>query len=63
MSLRWKPRSSIALKTLAAVASATPASSLMTRETVFRLTPARSATWRIVGRPPMSDTADNVVRP
>ncbi len=44
MSLRWKPSSSIAAKTLAAVASATPASSLITRETVLRLTPARSAT-------------------
>src|SRR5262245_911308 len=49
-SLRWKPSASIASPTRAAVATATPGSPLMTRETVFRLTPAREATSRIVGR-------------
>jgi hypothetical protein len=48
-SLRWKPSSAIASPTRAAVAAATPDSPLMTRETVFRLTPARCATSRIVG--------------
>src|SRR3954469_9620052 len=49
-SFRWKPSSSIATPTRSAVAAATPGSSLITRETVFRLTPARTATSRIVGR-------------
>src|ERR671938_25301 len=49
-SLRWKPSSSIASVTRLAVSTATPGSELITRETVLRLTPARSATWRIVGR-------------
>src|SRR3954451_14733641 len=73
-SLRWKPRSAIAAETRSAVGPATPGSSLITRETVFRLTPARSATSRIVGRERVagmtSDTVlllwttldDNVVR-
>src|SRR3954469_17025509 len=73
-SLRRKPSSAIASVTRAAVCGATLASSLMTRDTVFKLTPARSATWRIVGRaPPRTGTAgrpppsrdnvgDNVVR-
>src|SRR4051794_21328755 len=72
-SLRWKPSSEIAAATRSAVALATPGSSLMTRETVFRLTPAASATSRIVGRvvrraisvlsPPSQTTlSDNVVR-
>src|SRR5215208_1532685 len=49
-SLRSKPSSVIASATRAAVAGATAASPLMTRETVFRLTPAERATSRIVGR-------------
>src|SRR4051794_28142439 len=73
-SLRWKPRSAIAADTRSAVGPATPGSSLITRETVLRLTPARSATSRIVGRERVagmtSDTVlllrttmdDNVVR-
>src|SRR3954468_6389310 len=48
-SLRWKPSATMASPTRAAVPVATPASSLMTRETVFRLTPARCATSRMVG--------------
>src|SRR3954470_4123667 len=57
-SLRRKPSWAIAVVTRSAVCGATLASSLMTRETVLRLTPARSATWRIVGRaPPRGDTA------
>src|SRR5262245_53314271 len=72
-SLRWKPSATIASLTRAAVSAATPASSLMTRETVFRLTPARCATSRIVGlvaltatillTPPeiVTTLADNVV--
>ena len=53
-SLRSNPSASIASVTLAAVAGATPASALITRETVFRLTPAWYATSLIVG-------LDNVV--
>src|SRR5918994_7558557 len=49
-SLRSKPSSTIASATRAAVAGATAASPLMTRETVLRLTPAERATSRIVGR-------------
>src|SRR5215213_1776448 len=49
-SLRSKPSSVIASATRAAVAGATAASPLITRETVFRLTPAVRATSRIVGR-------------
>src|SRR5215207_6485515 len=72
-SLRWKPRATIASVTRAAVSAATPASRLITRETVFRLTPARCATSRIVGlvalmatillAPPYGSTTlpDNVV--
>src|SRR5215218_1168669 len=72
-SLRWKPSAAIASPTRAAVSAATPDSPLMTRETVFRLTPARCATSRIVGlvaltatfllAPPDGATAlsDNVV--
>src|SRR3954452_19226232 len=48
-SLRWNPSATMASPTRAAVPLATPASSLMTRETVFRLTPARCATSRMVG--------------
>src|SRR3954470_8151798 len=48
-SLRWNPSATMASPTRAAVPVATPASSLMTRETVFRLTPARCATSRMVG--------------
>src|SRR3954465_13909812 len=55
-SLRSKPSASIASETRAAVAGATPASALITRETVFRLTPAVCATSLIVG-------LDNVVSP
>ena len=40
----------MAAVTRSAVAGVTPASALITRETVFRLTPAMSATWRMVGR-------------
>src|SRR3954464_13666251 len=46
---RWTPRARMASPTRAAVPVATPASPLITRETVFRLTPARCATSRIVG--------------
>src|SRR3954454_23341679 len=55
-SLRSKPSASIASTTRAAVAGATPASALMTRETVFKLTPAVCATSLMVG-------LDNVVTP
>src|SRR4051794_13795254 len=55
-SLRSKPSAPIASATRAAVAGATPASALITRETVFRLTPAVCATSLIVG-------LDNVVNP
>src|SRR3954447_18355776 len=48
-SLRWKPSAAIASPTRPAVSAATPASPLITRDTVFRLTPARCATSRIVG--------------
>src|SRR6188472_2699556 len=48
-SLRWKPSSAIASPTFAAVSAATPGSPLITRDTVFRLTPARCATSRMVG--------------
>src|SRR3954469_8950394 len=57
----------MAAATRSAVAVATPGSSLMTRETVFRLTPAASATSRIVGRvvrraiSALSSIPDNVV--
>ena len=53
-SLRSKPSASIASVTLAAVDGETPASALITRETVLRLTPAWLATSLIVG-------LDNVV--
>src|SRR5205807_220809 len=45
-----KSSCSIARRTRSAISGATPASALTTRETVFRLTPARKATSRIVGR-------------
>src|SRR3954454_18560226 len=49
-SLRSKPSAAIASATRSAVAGATAASPLITRETVLRLTPADRATSRIVGR-------------
>jgi hypothetical protein len=55
--LRWKPSAAIASPTRSAVAVATPASALMTRETVFKLTPAFSATSRIVGLVADSDAS------
>src|SRR3954462_12415215 len=48
-SLRWNPLAAIARGTRAAGGAATPASPLITRETVLRLTPATCATSRIVG--------------
>ena len=48
-SLRSKPSCAIASVTRSAVAGVTPASALITRETVFRLTPAVCATSLIVG--------------
>src|SRR3954452_4148961 len=50
-SLRVKPSRAIAAVTRRAVSTATPGSSLTTRDTVLRLTPAVLATSRIVGRP------------
>src|SRR3954462_14973385 len=73
-SLRSKPSAAIASATRAAVAGATAASPLITRETVLRLTPADRATSRIVGRgnrtlaaphpqlPPREPAAPAVVR-
>src|SRR4051812_50019554 len=60
-SLRRNPSSAIAAFTRSAVSGATPGSSLITRLTVFKLTPALSATWRIVGRACLISSADNVV--
>src|SRR5215210_8170818 len=62
-SLGAYPSAAIALSTRSAVSAATPASSLMTRETVFRLTPALRATSRIVGRVDRTPSPldDNVV--
>src|SRR5436190_4202074 len=62
----------MAAVTRPAVVAATPGSSLMTRETVFRLTPASTATSRMVGRvvrkalrssspPRLTTLTDNVV--
>src|SRR5215211_7580968 len=56
-SLRWKPSAAIASPTRSAVAEATPASALMTRDTVFKLTPAFSATSRMVGLVADSDAS------
>src|SRR4051794_26561431 len=52
LSLRLKPRASIADCTRSMVSGVTPGSPLTTRETVFRPTPARAATSFIVGRAP-----------
>src|SRR4051794_20094957 len=49
-SLRSNPSSAITPATRAAVAGATAASPLITRDTVLRLTPACRATSRMVGR-------------
>src|SRR5215218_4728350 len=75
-SLRWKPSAAIASPTRSAVAEATPASALMTRDTVFKLTPAFSATSRMVGlvadsdasfvlllQMPLTTMSDNDVKP
>src|SRR5436309_5204016 len=50
MSLRRNPSRTIASWTSAAVSGRTPGSSLTTRDTVLRLTPAAWATSAIVGR-------------
>src|SRR5207249_256703 len=50
MSLRRNPSRTIASWTTAAVSGRTPGSSLTTRDTVLRLTPAAWATSAIVGR-------------
>src|SRR6185312_613600 len=61
MSLRVKPSSLIAKRTRSDVPDITPGSPFSTRETVFRLTPARDATSRMVGRAGARDIFDNVV--
>src|SRR3954468_12374402 len=50
MSLRRKPSAAMAALTFSVVSGRTPSSPLTTRDTVLRLTPARRATSRMVGR-------------
>lgn len=52
LSLRRKPRASMASCTRRSVSGVTPASPFTTRDTVLRPTPARAATSFIVGRLP-----------
>lgn len=52
LSLRRKPRASIASWTRRSVSGVTPGSPFTTRETVLSPTPARAATSFMVGRVP-----------